>query len=73
MELRNISKENKGINYLLTCIDIYTKFVWVVPLLNKSTRTVLNAFDSIISKLDQKPLDVLSDLGIFVKLLFSVP
>ena len=63
LELRNISKDNKGTNLLLTIIDSYTKFAWVVPLPNKEKSTVLEAFKSVISKLDEKPLNIISDLG----------
>ena len=63
LELRNISKDNKGTNLLLTIIDSYTKFAWAVPLLNKEKSTVLEAFKSVISKLDEKPLNIISDLG----------
>lgn len=63
LELRNISKDNKGTNLLLTIIDSYTKFAWAVPLLNKEKSTVLEAFKSVISKLDEKPLHIISDLG----------
>ena len=63
LELRNISKDNKGTNLLLTIIDSYTKFAWAVPLRNKQKSTVLEAFKSVISKLDEKPLNIISDLG----------
>ena len=63
LELRNISKENKGMNFLLTIIDSYTKFAWAVPLPNKEKSTVLEGFKSVISKLDDKPLNIISDLG----------
>ena len=63
LELRNISKDNKGTNLLLTIIDSYTKFAWAVPLPNKEKSTVLEAFKSVISKLDEKPLNIISDLG----------
>ena len=63
LELRNISKDNKGTNLLLTIIDSYTKFAWAVPLPNKEKSTVLEAFKSVISKLDEKPLHIISDLG----------
>ena len=63
LEIRNISKENKSFNYLLTIIDSYTKFAWAIPLDNKKASTVLNAFKSVIESLEEKPLNVISDLG----------
>lgn len=48
---------------MLTIIDSYTKFAWAVPIPNKEKNTVLNAFKSVIDKLDEKPLNVISDQG----------
>ena len=63
LELKNIAKENELLGLLLTVIDCYTKFAWAVPITNKESHTVLNAFKSIIDKLDVKPLNVVSDMG----------
>ena len=63
LEIRSIAKDNKNFNFLLTVIDVYTKFAWVVPLPNKEAKTVLEAFKALISNLDEKPLNVVSDLG----------
>ena len=63
LEIRNISKDNKDFNFLLTVIDVYTKFAWAVPLHNKEAKTVLEAFKTVIYNLDEKPLNVVSDLG----------
>ena len=73
LELRNISKDNKGTNLLLTIIDSYTKFAWAVPLRNKEKSTVLEAFKSVISKLDEKPLNIISDLGTISPFFSFVP
>ena len=34
-DMQLISKYNKGINFLLCVIDIFSKYVWVVPLKDK--------------------------------------
>ena len=44
MEVQNLEKSNKGIRYLLNVIDIYTRFLWVVPLADKEEQTVLDGF-----------------------------
>ena len=67
LELRHSAKENKGYGLLLTIIDAYTKFAWAVPIHNKKKHTVLTAFKSVIDKLDEKPLNVISDLGLEFK------
>jgi len=40
-------KENRGYGYLLTCIDIFSKFAWARPLKTKSGDEVAEAFRSI--------------------------
>ena len=39
-----ISKFNEGFRFLLYVIDIYSKYVWVIPLRNKKGITITNAF-----------------------------
>ena len=46
-DMQSLSKYNKGIKYLLYAIDLFSKYVWVVPL--KGTN-IVNAFQKIISK-----------------------
>ena len=49
-DMQSLSKYNKGINYLLCAIDLFSKYVWVVPLKDKRRITIVNAFQKIISK-----------------------
>ncbi|CAF0736034.1 unnamed protein product [Brachionus calyciflorus] len=37
VDVSNIAKENKGYKFLLTVIDVFSKFAWVLPLKNKSS------------------------------------
>ena len=48
--MQSLSKYNKGMNYLLCVIDLFSKYVWVVPLKDKIRITIVNAFRKIISK-----------------------
>ena len=32
IDMQAFSKDNNGIKYLLTVIDIFSKFVWIIPL-----------------------------------------
>ena len=36
IDLQAFSNDNNGIKYLLTVIDIFSKFVWIVPLKRKT-------------------------------------
>ena len=45
--MQSLRKYNKGIKYLLWAIDLFSKDTWVVPLKNKRTITIVNAFQKI--------------------------
>ena len=42
-----ISKYNKRIRYLLCAIDLFSKYVFVVPLEDEKWTTIANAFQKI--------------------------
>ena len=41
--MQKFAKLNKGFRYLLTCIDIFSKYSWVIPLKDKKGINVKNA------------------------------
>ena len=41
--MQKFSKINKNYRYLLTCIDIFSKFVFVIPLKDKKGITIKNS------------------------------
>ena len=45
--MQAFSKDNNGIKYLFTVIDIFSKFVWIVPLKRKTRQEVANSFSRI--------------------------
>ena len=49
-DMKLLSKQNKGIKYLLCAIDLYSKYAFVVPLKDKKGITIVNAFDKIIKQ-----------------------
>ena len=54
-DMQLTSKINKGFRFLLCVIDIFTKYVWVVPLKDKKGVSIVNAFPSIFKKSNRKP------------------
>jgi len=60
-DMSNISSYNDGVRYLLTCIDVFSKKAWAVPVRTKTGREVANAFEKIL--LDGTPNMVQSDKG----------
>lgn len=53
---------NNGYRYMLTCIDSFSKFAWVVPLKDKSAISIRNAFINILDK-NRVPYRVRTDKG----------
>ena len=60
--VQDIAKENDGVNYLLVVIDVFSKYVWVRPMKNKTARSLLEVFDSILSE-GRKPEKLRTDKG----------
>ena len=50
IDMQAFSKDNNGIKYLLTVIDIFSKFVWIIPLIRKTEQEVANAFSRILQE-----------------------
>ena len=61
VEMQKFSKLNKGYRYLLTCIDIFSKFAWVIPLKDKKGITIKNALEKIFKQ--RKPTFLWTDRG----------
>lgn len=49
-DVSNISDENNGIKYLLFVIDIFSKYLWVEPLKNKTAKDVVKALQNILKR-----------------------
>ena len=63
-DMQAISAENDGYKYLLTCIDVLSKYAWVVPVKTKSGTDVRNAFRVILKRaLPRKPKRLHTDKG----------
>ena len=60
MDISSLACFNKGYKFLLTYIDVFSKFAWVVPLKNKSGETLVIGFQSILD-LDRPPEKLQTD------------
>ena len=49
-DMQSLSKYSKGIKHLFCAIDLFRKYVWVVPLKSKRRISIVNAFQKIVSK-----------------------
>ena len=61
VDLGSLQKFNQGYRYLLTCIDILSKYAWAIPLKQKRGEDIVNAFKSIFTT--RKPKSLQSDSG----------
>ena len=52
------AKENNNIKYLLTIIDVLSKYAWVVPLKDKTGKSITDAFEPILENIKPKLLQV---------------
>lgn len=63
-DVRHIRKENNNIGYLLVCIDVFSRYMQVVPCRNKDANTMLVAFKQVVENKDSEGLRRLNtDLG----------
>ena len=58
-----ISKFNNRFRFLLCVIDIFSKYVWVIPLKDKQGVSIVNAFQKILNKPGRKRNKILVDKG----------
>ena len=58
-----MSKFNKWFRFLLCVIDIFSKYVWVVPLKDKKGISIVNVFQKILKESDRKPNKIWVDNG----------
>ena len=61
VEMQKFAKLNKGFRYLLTCIDIFSKYRWVIPLKDKKGINVKNALQKIF--IQRSPKFLWTDCG----------
>jgi hypothetical protein len=50
-------------NYILVCVDIFSRYAWCVPLRSKEARVTWEAFKSILSESGRKPAKIWCDEG----------
>ena len=62
MGVQNLRRYNKGYKYLMTCIDIFSKYAWVVPLKTKQGQELVKAYQTILAS-GRKPSKLQTDQG----------
>ena len=62
-DMQLLSKFNKGFRFLLCVIDIFSKYVWVIPLKDKKRISIVNAIQMILKETNRKPNKIWVDKG----------
>jgi len=69
VDVQGLSKFNDGVKYLLTVIDVFSKFLHIIPLRSKTGKAVTTAFQSIfkdpkyLKPIRRRPVWVRTDRG----------
>ena len=58
-----LSKFDKGFRFLLCVIDIFSKYVWLIPLKDKKGISIANAFEKILKEPNWQPNKIWVDKG----------
>lgn len=60
-DLQNYSRSNKGYKYILTVINVFSKYAWCIPLKSKTADEVTKAFATILKKKSNVPKNLQVD------------
>lgn len=63
VEMLPYAKINKNNKYLLTVIDIFSKYAWAIPVKNKTGKEIAAAMFQILKDLSSPPKNIHTDLG----------
>ena len=62
-DMQLLSKFNKRFRFLLSAIDIFSNYAWVIPLKVKKGISIVNAFQKILDDWKRKPNKIWVDKG----------
>ena len=63
VEVQPLAKYNRGIRYLLTVLDVLSKYAWVQPLKDKTGVALVHAFEKILKQGRRHPNRLQTDRG----------
>lgn len=61
-DMNNVARHNRS-RYILAIVDHFSRYAWCVPIKNKTTESVIKAFEALFEKTKRRPLNILSDKG----------
>jgi transposase InsO family protein len=63
-DMQDLVAANGGMKYLLTCIDVFSKYAWVVPIKTKGAQSMVEAFGKLFELAgERKPVRLQTDKG----------
>jgi len=63
-DLHSISADNDGVKYLLTVIDVFSKYAWAIPVKEKSSQAMVKAFEQLFTQTNPRiPIKLHTDKG----------
>jgi len=62
-DVSNIAQHNDGMRYWLVAIDLFSRHVWVVPVLSKHHTHILQAFHTLFQQTPRRPKNLRTDKG----------
>jgi hypothetical protein len=63
VDMSLFEKQNEGYKYMLTCIDLFSRYAWVIPMKNKTGKETATAIEQIIKKAKTQPNKIWVDEG----------
>ena len=61
--MQQLKSHNNGFRYLLNVIDVFSKFVWSIPIKDKTGKTITESFDYIVKTSKRRPEKLWVDNG----------
>ena len=63
VDVQKLKRENKGTNYLLTVVDVFSKYAWVLPIKQKTGPLVAEALATLFKTSKRTPQKLQTDDG----------
>lgn len=63
IDVKNIKRSNDNVSYLLLLIDVFSRRVWLYPMVNKSAGLTREKLQAWIGSLRQRPKQLMTDAG----------
>ena len=63
VEMNDFLDENNGYKYILTCVDVYSRYAWAIAMKSKSGIETAKAIENIIKKASNPPEKIWTDEG----------